>query len=62
MRRWCQPHDQEPRLGIAKPRHRLAPVLPVTEFALLLASDLLAPGDETGAEATPNHDPVKMLE
>jgi hypothetical protein len=49
-----QAHDQDPRLRIAEPRHRLAPVLMIAIRPALLAGHLLAIGDEAGAASAGN--------
>src|ERR1022692_1036127 len=55
VRAGSQSHDEHPRLGIAEAGHGLAPVLVVAISAALLASHLLAVGDETWAAGAGDH-------
>ena len=46
-----EPDEQDPRLRVAEPRQRTAPVGLIPESGDLLARDELAPGDEPRAAA-----------
>ena len=54
MRRRCEPHDHDARIGVAEAGHRPTPIVLVAERGALLARDLLAPSDQPRARPARN--------
>src|SRR3989442_643184 len=55
VRRGREPDDEQPRPRVAEPGHRLPPVGPVPELALLLAGDEAAVSAQPGAALAGDH-------
>src|SRR6266571_579709 len=58
VRRGREPDDEQPRPRVAEPGHRLPPVGPVPELALLLAGDAAAVSAQPGAALAGDHGAV----